>query len=170
MVTMTRGRDAHTWSKPHRRKLATPPHIYMPGRTGWKGPAIALEMDCSGSISDNQSRVFCGELAGILSDIEPSMVYVLMVDDSLLGEVLEIDDVNDVSRIKKAVMQGGGTDMGVVYQVIEERELPVELVVIMTDAYSPWPDEVHIPTVVCSTTDQKAPEHVGPTIRVRISE
>ena len=140
----------------------------MPGRQGLKGPVMALEIDCSGSITTAQAQVFCSELAGILSDVQPSLVFVMMVDDALLGDVLEIDDVNDISRIEKAVQHGGGTDMGVVYQVIEERDLPVEVVVIFSDCYSPWPDEVRIPTVVCSTTDQVAPEHVGVTVRVRV--
>ncbi len=164
MVTLTRGRDAHTWTKPNRRKLATPPHVYMPGRAGWKGPHIAVEVDCSGSISDKQVEVFMAELAGIMSDIEPEMVYVFMVDDAVLGEVYEIDDINDLTKVKP--IQGGGTDMTVVFDEIEQRQLPVEVVVIFSDLYTPFPESETIPTVWCSTTDQKAPH--GVTVRVKV--
>ena len=167
MTTITRGRDTHTWATPHRRKLATPPHVYYPGRAGWKGPHIAVEIDTSGSITDQQVKVFMGELSGILSDLLPEMVYVMYVDDALHGDVIEIDDVNDISRVQGLAGGGGGTDMGVVFEVIKERQLPVETVVILTDGYTPWPDENDIPTVVCCTTDQKAPEHIGTTVRVR---
>ncbi len=164
LTLMTKGRDTHTWSKPHKRKLATPPHLYMPGRAGLKGPVIAVEIDCSGSISDRQVEVFMTELAGIMSDIEPSMVYVFMVDDAVLGEVYEIDDVNDLTKVKP--VQGGGTDMRVVFDEIEKREIPVEVVVIFSDLYTPFPESETITTLWCSTTDQIAPH--GITVRVRV--
>jgi hypothetical protein len=56
--------------------------------------------------------------------------------------------------------------MRVVFDEIEQRQLPVETVVIFTDGYTPWPTEELIPTIVCCTTDQVSP--VGVTVRVHV--
>ena len=166
MTTVTRGRDSHTWARPNRRKLATPPHVYWPGRAGWKGPHIAVEIDTSGSIGEEELATFMGELGGILTDLEPEMVYVMYVDSELHGDVLEIDDVNNLSEIKQKAGGGGGTDMCTVFREIEERQLPVETVVVLTDGYTPFPEEETIPTIWCMTTEAKAPN--GTTVHVKI--
>jgi predicted metal-dependent peptidase len=168
MTTVTRGREAYTWSRPNRRKLAVAPHIYWPGRAGWKGPHIAVEIDTSGSISDAEISVFLGELAGILTDLEPEMMYVMYVDDKLHGDVIEIDDVNQLQNVREKSGGGGGTDMTVVFDEIKQRELPVETVVVFTDGYTPFGEEAEagIPTVWCITTDKQAPW--GTTVNVKI--
>lgn len=166
MTTVTRGRDAHTWARPNRRKLASPPHVYWPGRAGWKGPHIAVEIDTSGSIGEDEVRTFLGELSGILTDLEPEMVYVMYVDDSLHGDVIEVDDVNQLAHVKDLAGGGGGTDMRTVFDEIEQRQLPVETVVIFTDGYTPFPEEETIPTIWCMTTEMKAPN--GTTVHVKM--
>jgi predicted metal-dependent peptidase len=168
MLTVTRGRDTHTWARPNRRRLASPPHIYWPGRAGFKGPHIAVEVDMSGSIGEHEKSVWMGELAAILTDIEPEMVYVMYVDDQLCGEVHEIDDVNELERIREAAAGGGGTDMTVVFREIEERQLPVETVVVLTDGYTPFGEDTGIPTVWCITSNVVAPW--GTTVHVDIKE
>jgi len=45
ITTTVRGRDVYTWSRPNRRKLAIAPHVYWPGKSGLKGPNIAIEID-----------------------------------------------------------------------------------------------------------------------------
>lgn len=166
MTTVTRGRDTHTWARPNRRKLASPPYIYWPGRAGWKGPHIAVEIDTSGSIGEDEIKTFLGELSGILTDLEPEMVYVMYVDDALHGDVIEVDDVNQLANVKDSAGGGGGTDMRKVFEIIEKRQLPVETVVVFTDGYTPFPDSETIPTVWCMTTEAKAPN--GTTVHVKL--
>jgi predicted metal-dependent peptidase len=169
MVTVTRGRDAYTWARPNRRKLAAPPHVYFPGRAGWKGPHIAVEIDTSGSIGEKEVETFLGELSGILTDLEPEMVYVMYVDDSLHGEPIEVDDVNQLTAVKELCGGGGGTDMTVVFREIEQRQLPVETVVVFTDGYTPFGEEADAngaATIWCMTTETLAPW--GTTVHVKI--
>lgn len=168
IVNATRGRDAYTWSRPNRRKLAAPPHVYWPGRSGMKGPHVAVEIDTSGSIGDEELRTFMAELSGILTDMQPEMVYVMYVDDKLHGDVLEIDDVNNLQDIAKKAGGGGGTDMTTVFTEIEQRQLPVETVVILTDGYTPFGEDTGIPTIWCMTTDKVAPW--GTTVHVKLEK
>lgn len=166
-TTVTRGNDAYTWSKPNRRKLAVPPHIYWPGRAGFKGPQIGIEIDTSGSIGDQELSVFLAEMSAILSDIQPEMVHVMFVDSELFNnEVIEIDDVNNIHELKQKAGGGGGTDMTKVFEIIEQRQLPIETVVIFTDGYTPYGEDTGIPTIWCMTTDQVAPW--GTTVHVKI--
>ena len=168
IITVTRGSDTYTWAKPNRRRLAVPPHIYWPGRAGHKGPHIAVEIDTSGSISDAELRTFMGELSGILADVNPEMVYVMYVDDKLFNdEVIEIDDVNDLENVAKKSGGGGGTDMTVVFEVIKERELPAETVIILTDGYTPWGEDSGIPTIWCITSESVIAPW-GTTVHVKI--
>ena len=167
MTNMTRGRDTHTWARPNRRKLAAPPHVYWPGKAGWKGPAIGVIIDTSGSIGDDELTNFMGELGGILTDLEPSMVYVMYVDDHLhKDQVLEIDDINDLPKVQAESGGGGGTDMTVGFREAEERQLPIETFVVFTDGFTPYGEDTNIPTVWCMTTDKVAPW--GVTVHVDI--
>lgn len=166
IISNTRGRDAYTWTRPNRRKLAVPPHVYWPGRSGMKGPHIAVEIDTSGSIGQEELNCFMGEVSGILTDVQPEMVYVMYVDDALHGDVIEIDDVNNLQDLAAKAGGGGGTDMTVVFKEIEERQLPVETVIILTDGYTDFGEDIGIPTIWCMTTDKVAPW--GTTVHVEI--
>ncbi len=166
MITVTRGREVNSWQRPNRRKLALPPHVYWPGRAGLKGPHIAVEIDTSGSIGADELKTFMGELSGILSDIEPEIVYVMYVDDSLQGDVIEVDDIGQLEAVAQKSAGGGGTDMTTVFSVIEERQLPVETVVVLTDGYTPFGEDTGIPTIWCMTTEKEAPW--GTTVHVKI--
>lgn len=166
ITTTTRGRDAQTWSRPNRRKLAVAPHIYWPGRCGHNGPHIAVEIDTSGSIGDEELRTFMGELGGILTDVQPEMVYVMYVDSELHGDVIEVDDINELPNVARQAGGGGGTDMTKVFEIIRERQLPVETVVILTDGYTGFGEDTGIPTIWCMTTEVKAPWGVNVHIKV----
>lgn len=168
IATSVRGRDVYTWSRPNRRKLAMPPHVYFPGRSGLKGPTIAVEIDTSGSIGDHELKTFLGELSGILTDIQPEMVHVAYVDSELHGDVIEIDDVNMLNDLGQKAGGGGGTDMTKIFEIIEEKQIPAESVVIFTDGYTPFGEDNGIPTIWCITTEIQAPW--GITVNVKIPD
>lgn len=152
LISNVRGRDNYTWQRPNRRRLVMPPHPYYPGRSGSRGPEIALEIDTSGSIGEDELRTFLGETAGILDEIQPEKIHVMYVDSRLHGDVIEIDDSNQLEELAHKAGGGGGTDMTVVFREIEERQLPVETVVIFTDGYTPFGEDTGIPTVWAITS------------------
>lgn len=170
LITNIRGRDVYTWSRPNRRKLATAPHVYMPGRAGLQAPEIAVEIDTSGSIGEDELKTFLGELSGILDEIQPRKIYAMYVDDKLFNdEVIEIDDVNQLTELGQKSGGGGGTDMTTVFRVIEERQLPVESVVVFTDGYTPFGEDTGLPTIWAITTAGiKAPW--GTTVHVPLGD
>ena len=152
LMSTIRGRDIYTWQRPNRRKLALAPHVYMPGRAGLQGPEIAVEIDTSGSIGERELKTFLGELSGILDEIQPRKIHAMYVDDGLHGDVIELEDSNELAELGKKAGGGGGTDMTTVFKVIAERQLPIESVVIFTDGYTPFGEDTGIPTVWAITT------------------
>lgn len=169
LMANTRGRDVYTWQRPNRRKLAMAPHVYMPGRAGLQGPEIAVEIDTSGSIGEQELKTFLGELSGIMDEIQPRKIHVMYVDDGLHGDVVELEDSNELTELGKKAGGGGGTDMTTVFREIEERQIPAESVVIFTDGYTPFGEDTGIPTVWAITTpDVKAPW--GTTVHVPLGQ
>lgn len=151
-LAMTRGRDEMTWARPNRRKLAAPPHLYLPGRTGREGPEIGIIVDTSGSIGQDELSTFMGELKGIMADTEPRAVHLAYVDDEVHGEVITFDDVNEVEAVAKRAGGGGGTNLPKGFEKFRELELPIESRVVFTDGYTPFGEDDGIPTVWCITS------------------
>lgn len=169
VLTAKVGRDEVTWARPNRRKLAVAPHVYWPGRASSQAAPIAVEIDTSGSISERELKVFMGELHGMLSSTPPEKIYLMYVDARLHNdEVHEFDDPNELLSVAAQAGGGGGTDMTVAFGVIEERALPVNLLIVFTDGYTPFgqpPDGYDV--VWCITTaDITAPW--GTTVHVEI--
>jgi predicted metal-dependent peptidase len=169
VMNNTRGKDVYTWARPNRRKLAVAPHVYMPGRSGLQGPEVAVEIDTSGSIGEEELKTFLGELGGILEEIQPKMIHVMYVDDGLHGDVIEIDDVNMLKELGQKAGGGGGTDMTKVFDIIDDRHIPAESVVVFTDGYTGFGEDRGIPTVWAITTPGiQAPW--GTTVHVPLGE
>lgn len=167
VMTNTRGRDVYTWTRPNRRKLAAPPHVYLPGRAGTRGPKVGVVIDTSGSIGEAELTTFLGELSGILSDIEPEMVYVVYVDSEVHEDTVhEIDDVNMLGELGQKSGGGGGTDMPVGFQKFEDEQLGIEAQICFTDGYTPFGEDKGIPTIWAITSDKVA--DWGTTVHVDI--
>lgn len=167
VTTMTRGRDQMTWARPNRRKLAAPPHVYWPGRSGVEGPEIGVVVDTSGSIGQDELSTFMGELSGIMSDVEPKAVHLVYVDDAVHNdEIITFDDVNELASVMQKAGGGGGTDLTKGFDKFEAEQVPVETQIVFTDGYTPFGEDKGIPTIWCITTGIEAPW--GVTVHVMI--
>lgn len=153
------GNDETSWARVNRRRLAVSPHIPWPGRMGLKSGPIAIEIDTSGSIGDKELNVFLGEVKGVLEGARPEKIYAMYVDSQLFNdEVVELDDPSDLGTLKQKAGGGGGTDMTVVFREVEQRQLDVDYVIVLTDGHTPFGDDCGIPTIWCITT----PDIVAP--------
>jgi predicted metal-dependent peptidase len=165
IVTLA-GKDSQTWARPNRRKLAVAPHVYWPGRSGHVAGPVAVEIDTSGSIGEHELTTFMSELHGIFTDATPERIYLMYVDAARHGDIIEVDDVNQLLEARQKAGGGGGTDMTVIFKEIEENALPVEMAIIFTDGYTPFGEDPGYPVVWCCTTEIKAP--YGITIPIKV--
>ncbi|MGI9951409.1 VWA-like domain-containing protein [Moorellaceae bacterium AZ2] len=96
-------------------------------------PNIAVVVDTSASISDRELAQALAEVSGILRALGQQGVTVLAVDTM----VHACRRVFRPEQVKLA--GGGGTDMGVgLYAAYHLRPKP-QIVIVLTDGYTPWP-------------------------------
>lgn len=160
------GRDRQTWSRPNRRRLASPPHVYWPGVMGSQcGPVVSIN-DTSGSVSDKEQTAFFTELYSILMDLQPSPLYVMFVDAAVHG-IHELYDPAELLDLKSQVKGGGGTDMPVAFKEFEKLAHKPDTIIIFTDGETPFGEDTGIPTIWCVTGDMTAPW--GITVHVKVT-
>jgi len=112
----------------HRRAEALDP-FFLPGAYG-RLPRVAVVVDTSGSVSDATLAQALGELRGVLRS--GARVTLYSVD-------AEVHHVQRVFRGQPVLLfGGGGTDMRVgIARAVEDSH---ELIVVLTDGYTPWPE------------------------------
>jgi Schitoviridae HNH endonuclease len=169
-VVMMAGTNEQTWARPNRRRIACAPHVYLPGRAGTRSKPVSLEIDTSGSITDHILTVFLSETHGILSDVQPEKIYVGFVDSALYNdEIIEIDDVNQVTDLRQKAGGGGSTDMTVMRKELVKRGIEVDYDIILTDGYCDFGEDTGVPTIWCITTEG-IDSPWGTTVHVTIPE
>ncbi|WP_317441782.1 DUF2201 family putative metallopeptidase [Streptomyces collinus] len=117
-------------------------------------PRVAVVVDTSGSMGDAELAAALAEVTGVLREvgIRGNRVTVLACDA----------DVHAVSRVTSAEQitlgGGGGTDMRVgIEAALAARERPA-IVVVLTDGFTPWPDESPPCRVVAALIGPGAPQ------------
>ncbi len=155
LLTANAGKDTATWNRPNRRRIATPPHIYFPGSTGFATGGTAVVIDTSGSVSQTELNAFMSELSGILDECRPEWCKVLWTD-AQVAHVDEVDDMTDLASLKPH--GGGGTRMPAAFEYMDEHGIRPDTCVVLTDGYTPWGSEPDYDVIWGITTkDKEAP-------------
>lgn len=144
-----------SWAKRNRRFQ----HVYLPSRFSEQMGPIGLIGDTSGSITNDDLNMVAAEFRSIAEECKPERVHMLWADT----EVAQHDIFEAGDELCFNAKGGGGTDMRVPLKYIEEHEC--EVVVLITDGYTPWPaEEPPYPLIVVCTTDAHVP--VGQVVRL----
>jgi predicted metal-dependent peptidase len=121
------------WRRPNRKLLQY--GIYYPTKKG-RELNIAVAVDTSGSISDDELKEFLSELKGILSTFENFRIRLFACDADIHTSVLAMSP-EDFEQFKVKIKGGGGTSFIPVFKALEN-ELP-EALIYLTDAYGDYP-------------------------------
>lgn len=99
-------------------------------------PRVAVVVDTSGSMGDDELAAALGEITGVLRavGVRGNRVAVLACD----ADVHAARRVASVGEVELA--GGGGTDMRVGIGAALRGPAPPHFVVVLTDGYTPWPD------------------------------
>lgn len=159
------GKDASTWARPNRRRLAVYPHVYWPGTESYQVGTIAMFVDTSGSVSDNEMSHFFGEMAAILTELRPQLAMVGSCDTECHGPD-EILDVNELLEYKPK--GGGGTHMPAIFEKLEKEDIRPDACIILTDMYTDFGDAPGYPVIWVATSDKVAPH--GETIPITVGD
>jgi len=142
----------YCWMRPNRRHLWK--GLYLPGVVKEGVGEIVIAVDCSGSISGRQLRLFEAEARSILEGQRPERVYVLYFD----AVVQKVEIYEAGQPISLNPVGGGGTEFGPCFEWIYERGIMPQTVVFLTDLYGSFPSSApYYPVLWASTGRRQAP-------------
>jgi predicted metal-dependent peptidase len=142
----------YSWMRPNRRHLWR--GLYLPGVVKEGLGEIVIAVDCSGSVSRRQLRLFESEARSILEGQRPERVYVLYFDATV--QKVEVYEAGQPLSLNP--VGGGGTDFAPCFEWVEERGIMPQAVVFLTDLYGSFPPSAPpYPVLWASTGSRQAP-------------
>ncbi|WP_405812038.1 VWA-like domain-containing protein [Streptomyces sp. NBC_01520] len=154
----------YTYRRPSRRSAALRGVVLPSLRRPL--PRVAVVIDTSGSMGDAEIAAALAEVTGVLREvgIRGNRVTVLACD----ADVQAVSRVTSTEQI--TLGGGGGTDMRVgIAAALEVRERP-HIVIVLTDGYTPWPDETPSCRIVAALIGPSAPAAPSWVETVRITD
>ena len=131
----TLGRYDRTYSRPHRRQAAYGEFIMSSFHQPRPRPGFLI--DTSSSMQDTQLARAIAELGGLTRQLGYGTDVVVACCDAAVHNVKRAFNASQVE-----LYGGGGTDIGAGLRWFTERRSgPVDLLVVVTDCQTPWPEE-----------------------------
>lgn len=128
---LQRGDQDYSWRRCNRRRQES--DILFPGLATYR-PSVVVVEDTSGSMGKPELQLARSETAAMLTTLQVG-VRVLCCDS-------EAKTVQTVYRIRNLkLIGGGGTDMGEGLRAAGALVPRPDLIVVMTDGYTDWPDK-----------------------------
>lgn len=127
----------YTYSRPARRASVVR-EVVLPTMRQPRPPRVCVVVDTSGSVSDAMLGQVLAEIGDIIARVSRhggSGVEVISCDASA-AQAQAIRALRTVT-----LTGGGGTDMRVGLAAAASRRPPADLIITMTDGYTPWPAE-----------------------------
>lgn len=124
---------------------------------------VAVAIDCSGSVGDEEVKHFLSEAASIVRCRNVSRMRILSCDAAVHYD--EVVDVHSFDPAKVPLMRGG-TDFRPVFEAIEKKGDKPALLVYMTDLFGTFPNKAPAYPViwlqVLQNGAQELPDHYRP--------
>jgi predicted metal-dependent peptidase len=131
----TLGRYDRTYRRPHRRQAAYGDFIMSSFHQPRPRPGFLI--DTSSSMQDTQLARAVAELGGLTRQLGYSTEVVVACCDAVVHGVRKV-----FTAAQLELYGGGGTDIGAGLRwFIERKAGPIDLLVIVTDCQTPWPEE-----------------------------
>jgi predicted metal-dependent peptidase len=148
----TLGRYDRTYRRPHRRQ-ACYGDLLMPGFFQPR-PRPGFLIDTSSSMEDSQLARAVTELAGLTRQLGYGADVVVACCDTAVHHVQKVFSMTAVE-----LYGGGGTDLGAGIRAFAERPIdPIDLLVIVSDCRTPWPENApRFPVIVIRVGDGPPP-------------
>ena len=137
-----------TWARPSRRSWHM--DAVMPGMKPGEQIDVVIGIDTSGSITDQDLKIFLSEIKGIMEAYDEYRITV-MGWDTEVGNVATFtsDNLEDISSFEPG--GGGGTDPHCVWNYLRENDIEPKKLIMFTDfcfyGWSPQEVELYCDTV-----------------------
>ena len=153
----TLGRYDRTYKRPHRRQAAYGEFIIASFHQPRPRPGFLI--DTSASMQDTQLARAVAELGGLTRQLGYSTEVVVACCDAAVHDVKKV-----FTSAPLEMYGGGGTDIGAGLRwFIDRTSGPIDLLVIVTDCQTPWPEETPPFPVITIRVGDGAPPPWGDT-------
>ena len=153
----TLGRYDRTYKRPHRRQAAYGEFIMASFHQPRPRPGFLI--DTSASMQETQLARAVAELGGLTRQLGYSTDVVVACCDAAVHDVKKV-----FTSAQLELYGGGGTDIGAGLRwFIDRKSGPIDLLVIVTDCQTPWPEETPPFPVITIRVGDGAPPPWGDT-------
>jgi predicted metal-dependent peptidase len=145
-VCWVKGNLTTSFKVPPRRRH---PDFILPGKVS-PNPNVTVVIDTSGSMCDIDQKLLTQcltETSSILKCV-PSNCVKVVTGDTQSNFAKKVFHSGQIELIG-----GGGTDMA---SIMKEHE-KCDIMVLLTDGYTPWPDQLKCRTIACIFSSESAP-------------
>ena len=147
-----RVRSEQTYARPNRRFMSQ--GMYLPGRSGSKLGEVAVAVDLSGSVNEQEFKEFAAELRAIKTDCMPANLHVLYFTIQVEHHAQFAAD----EELELTPNWSGGTAFSPIMRYIEDHDIDPVALVVLTDLYcSDFGDVPPYPVMWVSTGADKVP-------------
>lgn len=151
-------RNDYSFQRPNRKSWHS--GAILPGMKEATTIDVAISMDMSGSIGDEDARVFLSEIKGIMDQYEDFKINLWCFDTDIYNWKQITHDESE-ELVEYEPQGGGGTDFEVNWEFMKENGIQPKKFIMFTDGYpcSGWGDENYCDTlfVVKGNTSAEAP-------------
>ena len=151
-------RNDYSFQRPNRKSWHS--GAILPGMKEATTIDIAIGMDMSGSIGDDDAKIFLGEIKGILDQYEDFKVNIWCFDTEIYNHK-EISQDNAYDLEDYEPQGGGGTMFEANWDFMKEQGIVPKKFIMFTDGYpcGSWGDEDYCDTIfiVRGNTGAEAP-------------
>lgn len=139
-------RNDYTFARPSRKGWHT--GAILPGMNLDETIDIAVGIDMSGSIGNEQAQVFLSEVQGIMDQYKDYKIKLWCFDTKVYNEQ-DFSADGGVSLLDYQVMGGGGTDFDANWKYMKHHDIQPKKFVMFTDGYpfGSWGDESYCDTI-----------------------
>jgi len=139
-------KNDYTFQRPNRKTFGT--GIILPGMSYDDTIDIAIAIDMSGSISDEEAKVFLSEVKGILDQYTDYSIHLWSFDTSVHNPQVITHD-NEDAFYNYDLQGGGGTSFEANWEFMKEEDINPKKFIMFTDGYpnSGWGDADYVDTL-----------------------
>jgi len=123
-----------TFARPSRKGWHT--GAVLPGQNYDETIDIAISLDMSGSIGDDQAKDFLSEIKGIMDEYKDYQIKLWCFDTKVYNEQDFTADTG-TDLLEYEIMGGGGTDFMANWRYMRDHDIQPKKFIMFTDGY-PW--------------------------------
>ena len=156
-------RNDYSFSRPNRKAWHS--GAILPGMREDTTIDVAIGMDMSGSIGDDDAKTFLSEIKGIMDQYEDFKINLWCFDTEIYNHK-EISQDNSQDLLEYEPMGGGGTDFEANYNWMKENGIQPKKFIMFTDGYpcGSWGDPDYCDTLFIVKGNTSAESPFGQTV------